>query len=147
MKKVTYLYFILLVLIYVFLVFGFIEFFLHFKKDKLLLYSWLISFFFNVACIIMSNFVKKKKPLKFTIYNIVFFNFVLLALLDMFRIPYLFQYLLNIKWIIGIYLTIVMHIIITGNWLLPLLYYYGTEIRDDCKERYMRSTSKFKEIK
>jgi hypothetical protein len=91
-------------------------------EDISMVVFWFISLLINICIIIFSE--KKKLKLQYMFCIIVFINFVILALYVFFNGNLNYLKRLTIIEKISQYLFSVVLIIISGNWLLPLIYYY-----------------------
>jgi len=92
-------------------------------EDITMVVFWLVSLLLNIGIIVFV--VKNRLKLSHIICIIVFINFVLLALYVFFNgnLNYL-KGRTTIEKILD-YLFSVVLVSITGNWMLPLLYYFG----------------------
>jgi len=124
-KTIRILFIILLILGYVFLAYGYMEIFFR-KKDMSILFFWLFSFLVNVVYIII-NILKNKKSFRFLILYTIILNFFVLIFIRIFFIPDLLHYLSmrGFLTVLYLYLAIASHVIFTGNWIIPLIFYFG----------------------
>ena len=116
--------FIIFLILYIFLLTICIKSYLYIRDIEMIIF-WTVSFLLNIGIIIF--YVKKELRLSMIICCIIFINFILLALfLFLHGNSYYLKQLTLINKIFDYLFTLCL-VIVSGNWLLPIIYHVGTK--------------------